>query len=103
MSVVLPSLPIPVLPSGRSESRVTVQPGAPKRDLLRESGVSRSKVETSAAVRGAAERLVEEHRSASAYIVADGRTRRAIATYDAVARHNALEYVSTVLGIDEFA
>lgn len=102
MKINPPYLP---LAPGSHESRnvlAPVEPVAPTRDTVGEQRSFAARLKATDEDRREAENIVSRNH-ATANLSEGLRARRARSAYEGVARRDEQEYVSSVLGIDEFA
>jgi len=102
MNITPPFLP---LSPGSNEPRkalAPVQGVAPTRDLVSEQRALAARLKVTEDDRRDAEKIVRRH-SANVNVAAGLRASRALNAYQGVARRDEQDYVSSVLGIDEFA
>ncbi len=98
-----PYLPQPLIRP--TADRATVGPvasTAPARDLLHEQREAAQRLEVPEHTRRAAAQAASEYAVFSGAGL-DPRAQRALRAYDAVARRDEHEYVTRILGVDEFA
>ena len=96
---------LPISP-GSNESREVLAPVervvTPSRDTVREQRLFVARLKATDDDRREAENIVSRNH-VNANLAEGLRTRRALSAYQGVARRDEQEYVSSVLGIDEFA
>jgi hypothetical protein len=98
-----PSLPNPLVGADRARDSVApVQPTTPPRDALRAQREAAQRLVVPEPERRRAEQALGE-RVRVMTSAEDARARRALHAYDLVARQDEHDYVTSILGVDEFA